>query len=55
MVLGNNKNRLKRVKSSNVDLVTLTGLSSNTFIDDLIRLSQIKQELQSPFLLNNFF
>jgi hypothetical protein len=25
--------------------VTLTSVSSNTFVDDLIRLSQIKQEL----------
>ncbi|MCD9855506.1 zinc ribbon domain-containing protein [Epilithonimonas sp. JDS] len=53
--LGNKKNRQRSEKTSNVGLVTLTGLSSNTFIDDLIRLSQIKQELQSPFLLNNFF
>jgi hypothetical protein len=29
--------------------VTLTSVSSNTFIDDLVRLSQIKQELQSSF------
>lgn len=28
-----------------VFIVTLTGLSSNTFIDDLICLSQIKEEL----------
>jgi len=30
--------------------VTLTGLSSNTFIDDLIRLSQIKKDLALPNL-----
>ena len=43
--LGNKKNRQKSKKSSNVGLVTLTSVSSNTFIDDLIRLSQVKQEL----------
>lgn len=31
------------------------GIIFNTFIDDLLRLSQIKQELQSCFLLDNFF
>ena len=35
-------------------IVTKTSVSSNTFIDDLVKLSQIKQELQSSFLLNNF-
>lgn len=34
---------------------TKTSVSSNTFTDDLGRLSQIKQELQSSFLSNNFF
>jgi site-specific DNA recombinase len=53
--LGNKKNRHKRVKSSNVGHVTKTSVSSNTFIDDLVRLSQIKQELQSSFLSNKFF
>ncbi|MFW2135442.1 hypothetical protein ACK2M7_04005 [Chryseobacterium sp. TY4] len=47
--LGNKKNRHKRVKSTNVGLVTLTSVSSNTFIDDLVRLSQIKKEFQSSF------
>ncbi len=53
--LGNKKNRHRRVKSSNVGLVTLTSVSSNTFIDDLVRLSQIRQELQNSFLTKNFF
>ncbi|KFF00630.1 hypothetical protein IX39_08340 [Chryseobacterium formosense] len=53
--LGNKKNRHKRVKSSNVGLVTKTSVSSNTFIDDLVRLSQIKNQLQNPILSNNFF
>lgn len=35
-----------------LSLVTKTSLSSNTFIDDLVLLSQIKQELQNSFLLN---
>jgi hypothetical protein len=35
--------------------VTKTSESLNTFIDDLVRLSQIKQELQNSFLSNNFF
>ncbi|MET3535778.1 hypothetical protein SAMN05216324_10479 [Chryseobacterium limigenitum] len=35
--------------------VTLTSVSSNTFIDDLVRLSQIKKELQNSFLTTNFF
>lgn len=35
--------------------VTLTSVSSNTFIDDLVRLSQIRQELQNSFLTKNFF
>jgi len=30
--------------------VTLTSVSSNTFIDDLVRLSQIKNQLQIPIL-----
>jgi hypothetical protein len=34
--------------------VTKTGLSSNTFIDDLIRLSQIKKDLAIPNLEFNF-
>lgn len=49
------KNRHKRVKTPNVGLVTKTSVSSNTFIDDLVRLSQIKQELQSSFLSISFF
>ena len=52
--LGNKKNRHKKVKTSNVGLVTKTSVSSNTFIDDLVRLSQIKQELHNLFLANNF-
>jgi len=43
------------VKSSNVGLVTKTSVSSNTFIDDLIRLSQIKNQLLIPILSNKLF
>lgn len=35
-------------------LVTNTSVSSNTFIDDLIRLSQIKTDLAIPNLEFNF-
>lgn len=51
----NEKNRQRSEKSSNVGFVTLTSVSSNTFIDDLVRLSQIRQELQNSFLTKNFF
>lgn len=34
--------------------VNLTSVSSNTFIDDLIRLSQIKQKLTTSNLTLNF-
>jgi len=34
--------------------VTLTSVSSNTFIDDLIRLSQIKKDLALPNLEFSF-
>jgi len=53
-ILKNKKNRQRSGKSSNVGFVTKTGLSSNTFIDDLIRLSQIKKDLAIPNLEFNF-
>lgn len=52
--LGNKKNRHKRAKTPNVGLVTLTHVYTNTFVDDLIRLSQIKQELTMINLAFNF-
>lgn len=33
---------------------TKKSISSSTFIDDLVLLNQIKQELQNPFLPNHF-
>ncbi len=53
--LGNKKNRHQRMKSSNVGLVTKTSVSSNTFIDDLVRLSKIKNELCLPNLSYKFY
>ena len=45
----NNNNGTNFLKLAPFGCVTKTELSSNTFIDDLVRLSQTKSELQSLF------
>lgn len=49
------KNRQRSEKTSNVGLVTKTSVYSNTFIDDLVRLSLIKNQLQTSFLSEKLF
>ncbi|MCS4300940.1 hypothetical protein M2372_000371 [Chryseobacterium sp. BIGb0232] len=53
--LGREKNGDQNLKNLNPRLVTKTSVSSNAFIDDLIRLSQIKKDLAIPNLEFNFF